>query len=100
MGNYYLPLFYQSKGASASKSGVDILAFMLSMVIAAGLSGAIITKTGRYWPFLLVSPLLSSVGAGLLFTLTSATPNSKIIGFQILMGVGLGRGLRSFNLKM
>jgi hypothetical protein len=42
MGTYYLPLWYQAKGASASKSGVNILPFMMFIVLGAGLSGAII----------------------------------------------------------
>jgi MFS family permease len=81
MATYYLPLWYQAtKGVTATKSGLDILPYMLSTVVGAGLSGAIISKVGRYWPFLVCSPLLLSVGAGLLFTVDSSTPNARVIG--------------------
>jgi hypothetical protein len=30
---YYLPLWYQARGSSASRSGIDILGYMLSVVI-------------------------------------------------------------------
>lgn len=110
MAIYYLPLWYQAtKGVSATKSGLNILPYMLSTVIGAALSGGIISKTGRYWPFLVLSPLVLCVGAGLLFTVDAHTPNARLIGqsplispmrkhdidfaligFQILYGVGVG----------
>jgi MFS family permease len=91
---FYLPLWYQAtRGASATKSGIDILPYMLSVVVAAGISGGIITKSGRYWPFLLGSPLLLSIGGGLLYTVAVATPNARVIGFQILYGIGVGGAL-------
>jgi MFS family permease len=91
---FYLPLWYQAtRGASATKSGIDILPYMLSVVVAAGISGGIITKSGRYWPFLLGSPLLLSIGGGLLYTVAVATPNARVVGFQILYGIGVGGAL-------
>jgi Na+/melibiose symporter-like transporter len=86
MATYYLPLWYQAtKGVSATKSGLDILPYMLSTVVAAGLSGGVINKTGRYWPFLLLSPLIFSVGAGLLYTVDSHTSNASLIGKFVLI---------------
>lgn len=95
VGTYYVPLWYQSKGASASRSGIDILPFMLSIVVSAGFSGAVITKIHRYWWFLVLSPPIASIGAGLLFTITPETHNAKIIGYQILLGVGTGGALQN-----
>jgi MFS family permease len=89
--SYYLPLWFQAtKGISATKSGLDILPFMLSNVIAAGLAGFVVSKTGRYWHLVFVSPLLSAVGAGLLYTVSTQTPFAAIAGFQILLGAGIG----------
>ncbi len=34
--------------------------------------------------------MLTSIGSGLLFTIHPDTPISRIIGFQILLGLGLG----------
>ncbi|GBE78990.1 Efflux pump roqT [Sparassis crispa] len=94
-GTYYLPLWYQAQGHSATKSGVDILPFMLSVIIASIVSGAIIKMTGRYWHVLVLSPLLCSIGAGLLSSLTLNTPNSHAIGFQIIYGVGIGGAMQN-----
>ncbi|CAE6512389.1 unnamed protein product [Rhizoctonia solani] len=96
LGTYYLPIYFQvAKGHSATRSGIDILPFMLSVVIAAGGSGGVINTTGRYWPFLLGSPLLISVGSGLLYTLDMNSGSGKEIGFQILLGVGVGGALQN-----
>jgi len=95
VGTYYVPLWYQSKGASASRSGIDILPFMLSIVVSAGFSGAVINKFHRYWYFLVLFPPISSIGAGLLFTIGPHTPNSHVIGYQILLGFGTGGALQN-----
>jgi hypothetical protein len=109
---FYLPLWFQAtRGVTATKSGLNILPFMLSTVAGVGLGGGIISRTGRYWPFLFGSPLLLAVGAGLLFTINDTTPNARIIGtstysyvlwllislvgFQILYGVGLGGAMQN-----
>lgn len=45
---------------------------------------------GRPWPFLFFFPLVAAVGFGLLFTTDANTDLPKLIGFQILVGMGLG----------
>jgi MFS family permease len=87
---YYLPFFYQAKGRTASQSGIDIIPFMLSAILASFISGGIVNGTGHYLTMLLIGPLVSSVGAGLLFTITEYMSNRQLIGYQILFGVGLG----------
>lgn len=96
MATYYLPLWYQAtKGVTATKSGLDILPYMLSTVVGAALSGAVISKTGRYWPFLVLSPCIFVVGAGLLYSVDAHTANAMVIGFQILYGVGVGGAMQN-----
>ncbi|KAH7333563.1 ABC transporter [Rhizoctonia solani] len=97
LATYYLPLQYQAtKGHSATKSGIDILPFMLACVLTAAGSGAIINVTGRYWHFLAFSPLISAVASGLLFGLNDVNiSNARLAGFQILLGVGLGGSLQN-----
>lgn len=94
-GTYYLPLWYQAQGHSAERSGLDILPFMLSVVFATIISGSVIKVTGCYWYFLVVSPALASVGAGMLYTLAVDASSSQLIGYQILYGAGLGGALQN-----
>jgi EmrB/QacA subfamily drug resistance transporter len=88
--SYYLPFFYQAKGRSAQQSGIDIIPYMLGAVIASFASGGIVNGTGHYLAYLLVGPVIGAVGAGLLFTIDEFTSNARLIGYQIIFGVGLG----------
>jgi hypothetical protein len=71
VGTYYLPLWYQgTKGHSATRSGLDILPFMMSVVVFAGCSGAVI-----------------SVGLSLLFIPLSkpCTENSSVLAVAVVV---------------
>ncbi|KAF8216589.1 hypothetical protein K438DRAFT_1558838, partial [Mycena galopus ATCC 62051] len=87
---YYLPLWYQARGQTAIQSGLSILPYLISLVIAAGVAGATVTKFGNYWWFLFLFPVTTAVAGGLLFTLRANTPAAHLIGFQILYGIGIG----------
>lgn len=64
---------------------------MITITIAAGVSGGFVSYTGRYWYVLVVGPLILSIGSGLMFGLMPYdSPSSKLIGFQILYAIGLG----------
>ncbi|KAL7411362.1 ABC transporter [Mrakia frigida] len=90
-GTYYLPLFYQAvKEHSPTKSGVDILGFMLSVVLCSMLAGVVISMTGYYWPFLVFGPIITPIGGGLLYTIDVHTGSGALIGYQILLGAGVG----------
>ncbi|KAH7148207.1 major facilitator superfamily domain-containing protein [Dactylonectria macrodidyma] len=92
---YYLPIWFQAvKNASAIKSGIMLLPMVLSMVIGTISSGIIISKTGYYTPFFLLSSVFMSVGAGLISTFTPTTGAGKWIGYQLIMGIGLGFGVQ------
>ncbi|GAA5916994.1 hypothetical protein JCM8208_003424 [Rhodotorula glutinis] len=91
VATYYLPTFFQAtRFHSATKSGIDILPFMLSVVFASGAAGGLISWTGYYWPFLVFGPVFSCIGSGLLYTVDERSSMAKLIGYQILVGVGVG----------
>ncbi|KAJ7168859.1 transporter [Mycena filopes] len=94
--SYYLPIFYQAvRGHSATKSGIDLLPFMLGTVIATMSAGHLVGKWGYYWPFLVASPVFLAIGSGLLYTLSPSTRSASLVGFQILVGVGIGLGTQN-----
>ncbi|KAG6918396.1 hypothetical protein DXG01_014797 [Tephrocybe rancida] len=92
---YYLPLLYQVRGHSATKSGIDILPFMISGVITTMLAGSVVSVKGIAWPFLLFFPLIASIGFGLLFTTNLDSTTARLLGYQILIGVGLGAAVQN-----
>ncbi|KAI0376684.1 major facilitator superfamily domain-containing protein [Hypomontagnella monticulosa] len=90
---YYLPIWFQAvKGVSAVESGIMLLPLVLSTVITSLVSGALVSKIGYYAPFFLASSIAMPIGAGLLTTLTPSSGDGQWIGYQILLGIGLGFG--------
>ncbi|KAL2689937.1 hypothetical protein Neosp_004002 [[Neocosmospora] mangrovei] len=92
---YTLPIWFQAiKGTSAIQSGIDTIPLVLSLVVGAIMSGAIITRTGYYVPWMFVATILTSVGSGLMTTFKTNTGHSAWIGYQVLFGLGLGTGMQ------
>ncbi|KAK0221411.1 major facilitator superfamily domain-containing protein [Armillaria fumosa] len=93
--SYYLPFLYQLRGHSATKSGIDIIPFMIAGIFASVLSGICISKLGYAWPFLFFGPLAGAVASGLMFSLNINSSFARMAGCQILMGAGLGVALQT-----
>ncbi|KAJ7923797.1 ABC transporter, partial [Mycena leptocephala] len=92
----YIPIFYQAvRHHSATKSGIDLLPFMLAQVLTIIAAGQIVGRTGYYWHFLVCGPLFLGVGSGLLYTVNTTSSSAKVAGFQILVGVGTGMGVQN-----
>ncbi|KAJ7339924.1 ABC transporter [Mycena albidolilacea] len=92
----YIPIFYQAvRHQSATRSGIDILPFMLAQVLTIVAAGQVVGKTGYYWHFLALGPIFLGLGAGLLYTVDITSSSAKIAGFQILLGVGTGMGVQN-----
>lgn len=47
---------------------------------------------GLYIPYGVLGTALSAIGLGLISTWNPSTPSSRLIGYQILLGVGCGLG--------
>ena len=90
---YFLPIWFQAiKGASAVKSGIMILPMVIAMAIAVVTAGILTKKIGYYAPWMIVSTVIMSIGAGLISTFTPTTAHPKWIGYQVIFGLGLGLG--------
>jgi MFS family permease len=92
---YYLPIWLQAiKGKSAVKSGIDTIPLVLSLTIGSTLSGQLVGRLGYYTPFTMASSCLISIGAGLISTFKVNTSTGMWIGYQIILGFGIGLGLQ------
>lgn len=88
---YYVPIWFQSiQGVSPFESGVRNLPMVVATTVFSLLGGILITVLGYYSPFMIISTILSSIGAGLLTTFTPNISSSKWIGYQVLYGLGVG----------
>ncbi|KAK8102273.1 MFS toxin efflux pump [Apiospora sp. TS-2023a] len=89
--DYFLPIWFQAiKGASAAKSGQMLLPSITSLCIAAFSSGFIVARIGYYTPHMLLGSTLMGIGFGFLTTLTPASGPAAWIGWQVLLGLGMG----------
>lgn len=92
---YYLPIYFQVvNGVTASQSGVRNLPLILSTTIATIISGGLISAKGHFVPFMIVGSALTTVGCGLLYSLTTHSSSGQWIGYQILAGIGIGLALQ------
>jgi hypothetical protein len=92
---YFLPIYFQViDNVSPIESGVRNLPLILSITLTTVGSGIGITATRRPMPFMIVSGVLSTIGVGLLYTLTIGSSSAKWIGYQVITGLGLGLGFQ------
>ncbi|KAJ5691702.1 major facilitator superfamily domain-containing protein [Penicillium malachiteum] len=92
---YYVPIFFQSvKNSSAMKSGIQLLPLMLATVVSSVVVGGLVTVAGYYTPFLIGSTAIAAIGTGLVTTFNVDISTSKWIGYQILVGAGVGAGFQ------
>ncbi|KAJ4051529.1 hypothetical protein NW761_014164 [Fusarium oxysporum] len=90
---YFLPLYFQSVGnASPTESGIRNLPLVLTNIVTSLGAGVVISATGYYVPFLIVSSALGTITAGLLYTLDTESTSTAWIGYQVLAGIAWGLG--------
>jgi hypothetical protein len=92
---YYLPFYFQVvSGVSPQESGVRNLAMIIAVTLGTIASGSYITAKGHFVPLMIGSGFVSTVGAGLIFTLNIGSSSGTWIGYQIIAGLGLGVGFQ------
>ncbi|KAJ6456450.1 major facilitator superfamily domain-containing protein [Mycena sanguinolenta] len=88
---YYLPVYYQAcKDASPTASGVDLFGLSFSTAPFSIMAGISITGTKRYRPQIWFAWSTLLIGIGLLSSVTENTSRATSIGFQIIIGIGVG----------
>ena len=86
---YYLPLYFQSvKQASPVRSGTLIVPMMVTEAAADIVVGILIHQTGRYREIIWTGATLMTLGTGLYINFRTDTPIARIIGFEIIGGIG------------
>jgi len=87
----YVPVFSQGvQGISATSSGVILIPFSLGWVVAATLTGQLISRTGRYQPFPIVGGVFILVGLVCLALLGQDWPAASVSGILVVTGFGMG----------
>ncbi|CAK7237198.1 hypothetical protein SCUCBS95973_009880 [Sporothrix curviconia] len=87
-----LAVFYQVvRGDSPIRSGVMLLPLVLVQTVTSFTAGALVSKTGNYQLNLWVGFAIWTIALGLLSTVSPTISNAKLVGYQILNGIGAGQ---------
>lgn len=97
----FLPLYLQlGLGIPATQSGLVLLPMMLGLIMGATVSGRLVTRTGRYKPFMLGGAVLVIVGLLLLIALPVGASPGDITWRVFVFGLGLGPNQGLFSLAV
>ncbi|MBW8484186.1 MFS transporter [Actinomadura sp. PM05-2] len=97
----FLSQYFQlSRGQSPTAAGILTLPLILSLAVASAAGGRIITRTGRWKPFLVGGAVLLAVGCALLGLLRHGTPYGVTAAGMACLGVGLGLTLQNLVLAV
>ncbi|MEU6425831.1 MDR family MFS transporter [Microbispora sp. NPDC046973] len=90
-GVVFLPRYFQeAHGLSATSSGLHIYPLMLAMVVGSALTGALISRTRRYKPWLVIAPVFLVAGTALCANLEVGTSTPLLVAWMALIGLGMG----------
>jgi EmrB/QacA subfamily drug resistance transporter len=87
----FLPLFMQlGQGVQATTSGLSTLPLMFGLILAATIAGRLVTRTGRYKPFMLFGMTVLLIATFLLSQMSHHTTRLELAWRMAILGVGLG----------
>ncbi|KAG2116460.1 MFS general substrate transporter [Suillus discolor] len=89
-GSYYLPMYYQVLGASATSSGVKMLPYSLSCSLMSAVSGMVVTRMGSYRPVMWFGWISMTLGWGLMTMLDNTTNVAAQEIYPLITSLGVG----------
>ncbi|KDQ16127.1 hypothetical protein BOTBODRAFT_157399 [Botryobasidium botryosum FD-172 SS1] len=87
---FYMPLYFQVLGASATTSGLKQLSYSLGASLTAIVTGQIISRTHTYRPVLWFGWTFIILGFGLLISFDDSTSLAKQELCLLVVGIGVG----------
>lgn len=95
----FLPFYFLIvEGVSATESGYRFLPFMLGLITASIISGQLVSRTGRYKPYILGGLAISILGQALMTQLRVGTPDIVLAGWMFVAGLGIGPTFAVFTI--
>ncbi|KAF9963097.1 hypothetical protein BGZ65_006009 [Modicella reniformis] len=93
---FFCPLYFQLvMHESATKAGLQLLPLVGGMLVAGIGNGILISKTGRYRPYIWGALVIYVAGAALLSLWDEKSGLDVQIGFLFIVGLGLGGSMQS-----
>lgn len=88
--SFYLPVYYQVLGASATKAGIQILPYSLGSSVISLIVGFLIAKTGEVRSVIWISYFLMTLGYGLMILLDESSSLAVQVITPLVAGFGVG----------
>ena len=96
---FYIPVYAQGVlGVSATNSGLIIIPMSAAMIGVGILVGLLITRTGRYKPFIVAGTLTLVAGFWLLTRVHYGSSQAELTLAMVVVGTGLGLCMQTFTL--
>ena len=97
----FLPLFMQlGQGLKATTSGLSTMPLMIGLILSATVSGRMVTRIGRYKPFLVGGLVVLLISTFLMSQMGHHTSRLDLGWRMALLGVGLGPLQGLFNVAI
>lgn len=88
---YYTPIYFAfTRGQGALAAAVRLLPFIGAFIGMIFVSGGLLPVVRYYQLFFILGAVFILVGGGLLHTLDSQSPEGRAMGFEAIVGLGLG----------
>lgn len=93
--SFQLPIYFQAVlGTTALESGIRTIPQICAALLFSLLAGLYVRKTRFFLPVVVASTILTSIACGLLSLLSPRSSAGEWIGFQLLVGIGIGLGMQ------
>jgi EmrB/QacA subfamily drug resistance transporter len=100
-GLVVVPLYLQIvKGSSPTEAGLQLIPLMVGIILTSGISGKVMSRTGRYKRLPIVGTGLMIVAMLLFSTLHADSPVWRAMLFMVVMGAGLGLSMQTLVLSV
>ncbi|KAF8978599.1 hypothetical protein BGZ46_006316 [Entomortierella lignicola] len=88
---FYLPIFFQIiEHDTATQAGLTMIPLEAGIFIASNIAGILVSRFGKYRPYIFVGTFLSVVGICLCLVLTSTSSQAIHVVILFICGLGIG----------
>ncbi|KAK0463985.1 MFS general substrate transporter [Desarmillaria tabescens] len=88
--SFFLPVYFQILGSSATGAGVRMLPFSLGSSLTSASIGYFVSRTGEYRPAIWISWAVFTLGYGLMIMLDSYSNTAEKVLYPLIAALGLG----------
>jgi len=90
-GSFLLPLFFQLvRGVDAATSGALVVPFLAANCVGAVVAGSLARRHGKMKAIMVAGLAACLAGFAMLALITAATPRALLVGYQLVLGFGIG----------